>query len=296
MILLDGKQTSADIKVEIAAAVSKLKDQGKRAPHLAAILVGTNGASMTYVGAKVKACELVGFDSTLIDLPEETTEKTLLAQIHSLNDNPAIDGFIVQLPLPKHINEQNVLMAVNPDKDVDGFHPTNVGRMTLDLPTFLPATPYGIMELLERYKVPTSGKQVVVIGRSHIVGRPMSILMSQKRPAGDATVTIAHSRTANLSELTLKADIVVAALGIPEFLTAEMVKPGAVIIDVGITRVPDESKKRGYRIAGDVHFESVAKKASHITPVPGGVGPMTIAMLLKNTLLACERHAANTSI
>ncbi len=296
MILLDGKQTSVDIKVEIATAVSKIKDQGKRAPHLAAILVGTNGASMTYVGAKVKACELVGFDSTLIDLPEETTEKTLLAQIHSLNDNPAIDGFIVQLPLPKHINEQNVLMAVHPDKDVDGFHPTNVGRMTLDLPTFLPATPYGIMELLERYKVPTSGKQVVVIGRSHIVGRPMSILMSQKRPAGDATVTIAHSRTANLSELTLKADIVVAALGIPEFLTAEMVKPGAVIIDVGITRVPDESKKRGYRIAGDVHFESVAKKASHITPVPGGVGPMTIAMLLKNTLLACERHAANTSI
>ena len=288
--------TSADIKVEIAAAVSKIKDQGKRAPHLAAILVGTNGASMTYVGAKVKACELVGFESTLIDLPEETTEETLLAQIHSLNDNPAIDGFIVQLPLPKHINEQNVLMAVHPDKDVDGFHPTNVGRMALDLPTFLPATPYGIMELLERYKVPTSGKQVVVIGRSHIVGRPMSILMSQKRPAGDATVTIAHSRTTNLSELTLKADIVVAALGIPEFLTAEMVKPGAVIIDVGITRVPDESKKRGYRIAGDVHFESVAEKASHITPVPGGVGPMTIAMLLKNTLLACERHAANSSI
>jgi methylenetetrahydrofolate dehydrogenase (NADP+)/methenyltetrahydrofolate cyclohydrolase len=251
---------------------------------------------MTYVGAKVKACELVGFESTLIDLPEETTEETLLAQIHSLNDNPAIDGFIVQLPLPKHINEQNVLMAVHPDKDVDGFHPTNVGRMALDLPTFLPATPYGIMELLERYKVPTSGKQVVVIGRSHIVGRPMSILMSQKRPAGDATVTIAHSRTTNLSELTLKADIVVAALGIPEFLTAEMVKPGAVIIDVGITRVPDESKKRGYRIAGDVHFESVAEKASHITPVPGGVGPMTIAMLLKNTLLACERHAANSSI
>jgi len=296
MILLDGKQTSADIKVEIAAAVSKLKDQGKRAPHLAAILVGTNGASMTYVGAKVKACELVGFESTLIDLPEETTEETLLAQIHSLNNNPAIDGFIVQLPLPKHINEQNVLMAVHPDKDVDGFHPTNVGRMALDLPTFLPATPYGIMELIERYIVPTSGKQVVVIGRSHIVGRPMSILMSQKRPAGDATVTIAHSRTTNLSELTLKADIVVAALGIPEFLTAEMVKPGAVIIDVGITRVPDESKKRGYRIAGDVHFESVAKKASHITPVPGGVGPMTIAMLLKNTLLACERHAANSSI
>lgn len=296
MILLDGKQTSADIKVEIAEAVSKLKNQGNRAPHLAAILVGTNGASMTYVGAKVKACELVGFDSTLIDLPEETSEETLLAQIHALNDNPAIDGFIVQLPLPKNIDEQKVLMAVHPDKDVDGFHPMNVGRMALDLPTFLPATPYGIMELLERYKVPTSGKQVVVIGRSHIVGRPMSILMSQKRPAGDATVTIAHSRTTNLAELTLKADIVVAALGIPEFLTAEMVKPGAVIIDVGITRVPDETKKRGYRIAGDVHFESVAEKASYITPVPGGVGPMTIGMLLKNTLLACERHAANSSI
>ena len=296
MILLDGKQTSADIKVEIAASVLKIKDQGKRAPHLAAVLVGTNGASMTYVGAKVKACELVGFDSTLIDLPEDTTEETLLAQIHSLNDNPAIDGFIVQLPLPKHIDEQKVLMAVHPDKDVDGFHPMNVGRMALDLPTFLPATPYGIMELLERYNVPTSGKQVVVIGRSHIVGRPMSILMSQKRPAGDATVTIAHSRTTNLAELTLNADIVVAALGIPEFLTAEIVKPGAVIIDVGITRVPDETKKRGYRIAGDVHFESVAEKASYITPVPGGVGPMTIAMLLKNTLLACERHAANPSI
>ncbi|MDA9057582.1 bifunctional methylenetetrahydrofolate dehydrogenase/methenyltetrahydrofolate cyclohydrolase FolD [Flavobacteriaceae bacterium] len=296
MILLDGKQTSADIKVEIAAAVSEIKNQGKRAPHLAAILVGTNGASMTYVGAKVKACELVGFDSTLIDLPVETSEETLLTQIHALNDNPDIDGFIVQLPLPKHIDEQKVLMAVHPDKDVDGFHPMNVGRMALDLPTFLPATPYGIMELLERYKIPTSGKQVVVIGRSHIVGRPMSILMSQKRPAGDATVTIAHSRTTNLAELTLEADIVVAALGIPEFLTAEMVKPGAVIIDVGITRVPDETKKRGYRIAGDVHFESVAEKASYITPVPGGVGPMTIAMLLKNTLLACERHAANSSI
>ena len=296
MILLDGKQTSADIKVEIASAVTKLVENGKRAPHLAAILVGTNGASMTYVGAKVKACELVGFNSTLIDLPAETSEDALLSQIKALNTNPEIDGFIVQLPLPKHIDEQNILMAVHPDKDVDGFHPVNVGRMTLDLPTFLPATPYGIMELLERYEVPTSGKHVVVIGRSHIVGRPMSILMSQKRPAGDATVTIAHSRTTNLAELTLNADIVVAALGIPEFLTAEMVKPGAVIIDVGITRVPDETKKRGYRIAGDVHFESVAEKASYITPVPGGVGPMTIAMLLKNTLLACERHEANSSI
>ena len=287
MILLDGKQTSAAIKVEIASAVNDIKNQGKRAPHLAAIIVGTNGASMTYVGAKVKACELVGFGSTLIDLPIETTESELLAQIHALNKNPEIDGFIVQLPLPKHIDEQKVLMAVNPDKDVDGFHPMNVGRMALDLPTFLSATPYGIMELLERYQVPTSGKHVVVIGRSHIVGRPMSILMSQKRPAGDATVTIAHSRTKNLEQLTLQADIIVAALGIPEFLTADMVKPGAVIIDVGITRVADETKKRGYRIAGDVHFESVAKKASYITPVPGGVGPM-----LKKTLLACERHAS----
>tara|TARA_Y100000385_G_scaffold29237_1_gene27528 strand:- start:2272 stop:3150 length:879 start_codon:yes stop_codon:yes gene_type:complete len=292
MILLDGKQISADIKAEIALAVTEIKKEGKRAPHLAAVIVGNNGASMTYVGAKVKACELVGFSSTLIDLPAQTTEVELLAKIHALNDNLEIDGFIVQLPLPEHIDEQKILMAVHPDKDVDGFHPTNVGRMALDLPTFLSATPYGIMELLERYKVPTSGKHVVVIGRSHIVGRPMSILMSQKRPAGDSTVTIAHSRTTNLEKLTLEADIIVAALGIPEFLKAEMVKPGAVIIDVGITRVPDETKKRGYRIAGDVDFESVSKKAGYITPVPGGVGPMTIAMLLKNTLLAFGRHAS----
>ncbi|MGB0186013.1 MAG: bifunctional methylenetetrahydrofolate dehydrogenase/methenyltetrahydrofolate cyclohydrolase FolD [Flavobacteriaceae bacterium] len=289
MILLDGKQTSAKIKEEIATQVSAMKQQNKRTPHLAAVLVGTNGASMTYVGAKVKACQLVGFESTLIELPEETTEDELLNQIQELNTNPEIDGFIVQLPLPKHIDEQNVLMAVDPDKDVDGFHPMNVGRLTLDLPTFISATPYGIMELLERYDIPTSGKHVVVIGRSHIVGRPMSILMSQKRPSGNATVTIAHSRTTNLAALTKEADIVIAALGIPEFLTADMIKKDAVVIDVGITRVPDESKKRGYRIAGDVDFESVSKKASHITPVPGGVGPMTIAMLLKNTLLARKR-------
>ena len=289
MILLDGKQTSAKIKEEIATQVSVMKQQNKRAPHLAAVLVGTNGASMTYVGAKVKACQLVGFESTLIELPEETSEDELLNQIQQLNNNPEIDGFIVQLPLPKHIDEQNVLMAVDPDKDVDGFHPMNVGRLTLDLPTFISATPFGIMELLERYEIPTSGKHVVVIGRSHIVGRPMSILMSQKRPVGNATVTIAHSRTTNLAALTKEADIVIAALGIPEFLTADMVKKDAVVIDVGITRVPDDSKKRGYRIAGDVDFESVSRKASHITPVPGGVGPMTIAMLLKNTLLACER-------
>ncbi len=290
MIILDGKQTSAKIKEEIKVQVSVMKQQNKRTPHLAAVLVGTNGASMTYVGAKVKACQLVGFESTLIELSAETTEAQLLNKIKELNNNPEIDGFIVQLPLPKHIDEQKVLMAIDPDKDVDGFHPMNVGRLTLDLPTFISATPYGIMELLERYEIPTSGKHVVVIGRSHIVGRPMSILMSQKRTAGNATVTIAHSRTTNLAALTKEADIIVAALGIPEFLKADMVKKGAVVIDVGITRVPDASKKRGYRIAGDVDFENVAEKASHITPVPGGVGPMTIAMLLKNTLLACERR------
>ncbi len=291
MILLDGKKTSNDIKDEIAIAVTKLKSEGKKTPHLAAVLVGTDGASMTYVNAKVKACERVGFNSTLIDLPEETTEDVLLENIHKLNNDSDIDGFIVQLPLPKHIDDQKVLMAVNPDKDVDGFHPINVGRMTLDLPCFISATPYGILELLERYNIETSGKNVVVIGRSHIVGRPMSILMSQKRKAGNATVTIAHSRTNNLSEITQKADIIVAALGIPEFLTGDMVKENVTIIDVGITRVEDASKKNGYRLAGDVHFESVSKKASFITPVPGGVGPMTIAMLLKNTLLACERNS-----
>jgi methylenetetrahydrofolate dehydrogenase (NADP+)/methenyltetrahydrofolate cyclohydrolase len=289
MILLDGKKTSGDLKIEIAESVKQLKAQGKKTPHLAAILVGTDGASMTYVNSKVKACHLVGFNSTLVELPSETTEEKLLQEIDNLNTNDDIDGFIVQLPLPKHINEQKVLNAVNPDKDVDGFHPTNVGRMALDMPCFLPATPFGILELLERYHVETSGKHVVVIGRSHIVGRPMSILMSQKRKAGNATVTIAHSRTKNLKEFTLQADIIVAALGIPEFLTGDMVKDGVTIIDVGITRVEDASKKRGYRLAGDVHFESVSKKASFITPVPGGVGPMTIAMLMKNTLLACER-------
>jgi methylenetetrahydrofolate dehydrogenase (NADP+)/methenyltetrahydrofolate cyclohydrolase len=286
MILLDGKKTSADIKQEIAKSVKEIKKQGRRAPHLAAVLVGSDGASMTYVGAKVKACQLVGFDSTLIKLPEDTSEKALLQQIETLNNNPEIDGFIVQLPLPKHVDEQKVIMSIDPNKDVDGFHPENVGRLTLDLPTFISATPFGIMELLERYEIPTSGKHVVVIGRSHIVGRPMSILLSQKRKAGNATVTIAHSRTKDLKSLTQQADIVIAALGIPEFLTADMVKDNAVIIDVGITRVPDDSKKKGYRITGDVDFKAVSNKASHITPVPGGVGPMTIAMLLKNNLLA----------
>lgn len=291
MTLLDGKKISEDIKAEIALEVQKMKAQGEKVPHLAAVLVGTDGASMTYVNSKVKDCEMVGFGSTLIDLPEETSEAVLLEIIQDLNNNDDIDGFIVQLPLPKHIDEQKILMAINPDKDVDGFHPVNVGKMTLDLPTFISATPFGILELLERYQVETSGKHVVVIGRSHIVGRPMSILMSQKRKAGNATVTVAHSRTSNLKEITKQADIIIAALGIPEFLTGDMVKEGVTIVDVGITRVPDDSKKRGYRLAGDVHFESVSAKAEFITPVPGGVGPMTRAMLLKNTLLARERRS-----
>ncbi|PIV18028.1 MAG: bifunctional 5,10-methylene-tetrahydrofolate dehydrogenase/5,10-methylene-tetrahydrofolate cyclohydrolase [Flavobacteriales bacterium CG03_land_8_20_14_0_80_35_15] len=289
MILLDGKKTSNDLKLEIAESVKKLKAQGKKIPHLAAVLVGTNGASMTYVNSKVKSCQQVGFHSTLIDLPESTSEEQLLHEIQLLNNDADIDGFIVQLPLPKHIDEQNILMTINPDKDVDGFHPVNVGKMTLDLPCFLPATPYGILELLERYKVETSGKNVVVIGRSHIVGRPMSILLSQKRTIGDATVTLVHSRTKNIKAFTLNADIIIVALGKPEFLTGDMVKEGVCIVDVGITRVEDDSLPKGYKIVGDVNFESVCKKAAYITPVPGGVGPMTIAMLLKNTLLACER-------
>jgi len=289
MILLDGRKTSSDIKDEITLEVAQLKKDGKKTPHLAAVIVGNDGASKTYVGAKVKACNRVGFESTLVELPEETTEETLLAQIEELNNNDDIDGFIVQLPLPKHIDEQKVIMAVNPDKDVDGFHPTNVGKMALNLPTFISATPFGILELLERYNVETSGKHVVVIGRSHIVGSPMSILLSQKRTVGNATVTITHSRTTNLKEITLQADIIVAALGIPEFLTADMVKDNVTVIDVGITRVEDSSKKSGYRLLGDVAFDEVSKKSAFITPVPGGVGPMTIAMLLKNTLLACKR-------
>jgi len=290
MILLDGKKTSADIKEEIALEVAALKANDKKTPHLAAVIVGNDGASLTYVNAKVKACERVGFESTLLRLPEETTEEELLNEIAILNIDNDIDGFIVQLPLPDHIDEQKVLMAVNPDKDVDGFHPMNVGKMALNLPTYISATPFGILELLDRYNIETSGKDVVVIGRSHIVGSPMSILLSQKRKVGNATVTLTHSRTKNLKEVTKRADIIVAAIGIPEFLKGDMVKDDVVIIDVGITRVADPSKKRGFRLVGDVAFNEVAEKASHITPVPGGVGPMTIAMLLKNTLLACERR------
>ncbi len=290
MILLDGKKTSADIKEEIALEVSELKRNEKKTPHLAAVIVGNDGASLTYVNAKVKACERVGFESTLIRLTEDTTEEELLNEIAILNIDNDIDGFIVQLPLPDHIDEQKILMAVDPDKDVDGFHPTNVGKMALNLPTFISATPFGILELLDRYNVETSGKNVVVIGRSHIVGSPMSILLSQKRKVGNATVTLTHSRTKNLKEITLQADIIIAALGIPEFLKADMVKEDVTVIDVGITRLADPSKKRGFRLVGDVAFNEVSEKANFITPVPGGVGPMTIAMLLKNTLLACNRR------
>jgi methylenetetrahydrofolate dehydrogenase (NADP+)/methenyltetrahydrofolate cyclohydrolase len=288
MILLDGKKTSSDIKDEITLEVSQLKKEGKKTPHLAAVIVGNDGASKTYVGAKVKACNRVGFLSTLLELSKDTSEALLLSKIEELNNDDDIDGFIVQLPLPKHIDEQKILMAVNPDKDVDGFHPTNVGKMALNLPTFISATPFGILELLDRYNVQTSGKHVVVIGRSHIVGSPMSILLSQKRKVGNATVTITHSRTKNLKEITLQADIVIAALGIPEFLTEDMVKDNVTVIDVGITRVEDTTKKSGYRLLGDVSFEEVSKKSAFITPVPGGVGPMTIAMLLKNTLMAAK--------
>lgn len=286
MTILDGKKTSEALKQEIAEEVKQLKNQGKKVPHLAAVLVGDDGASLTYVGSKVKACEQVGFASSLVKLPADISEEKLLQEIAKLNANPEIDGYIVQLPLPKHINEQKILLAIDPTKDVDGFHPANFGRMALDMEAFIPATPFGIMELLKRYKVPTQGKHVVVVGRSHIVGRPISILLSQKGAQGNATVTLTHSHTPNLADLTRQADIVVMALGIPEFLKGNMVKEGVTVIDVGITRLKDDSNSKGYRIVGDVAFNEVKEKASYITPVPGGVGPMTIAMLLKNTLLA----------
>ena len=285
MTILDGKKTSNDIKGEIAISVKEIVAKGSRPPHLAAVIVGEDGASLTYVGSKVRACKKVGFDSTLIKLSENISEQELLLKVKELNENDAIDGYIVQLPLPKHIDSQKILMAVDPDKDVDGFHPTNFGKMALNLPTFISATPYGIMELLDRYNVETSGKHTVVIGRSDIVGRPISILMSRKSNPGNSTVTLAHSRTKNIKELTLQADIIISALGVPNFVKADMVKESAVIIDVGITRISDNSAK-GYKIVGDVDYENVSKKSSFITPVPGGVGPMTIAMLLKNTLLA----------
>lgn len=289
MKILDGKNLSNIIKQEIKESVDIRLSSGMKKPHLAAILVGDNGASLTYVGSKVRSCEKVGFDSTLIRLKNSITENDLLVEIKKLNKNKSIDGYIVQLPLPSHINEEKVLLAVDPIKDVDGFHPTNFGRMVLELPSFIPATPFGIMEILKRYNIETSGKNCLVIGRSNIVGRPISILMSQKGPYGNATVTVAHSRTKNIKDLCLQADIIISALGIPEFIKEDMVKNGVVVIDVGITRVVDKTNSKGYVIKGDVDYENVSKKSSYITPVPGGVGPMTIAMLLKNTLMACQK-------
>ena len=289
-IILDGKTTSNQIKEELSVQVKGIKEAGKRPPHLAAVLVGNDGASLTYVGSKVRSCERIGYDSTLIKLEDNISQDALLETIEKLNNDPLLDGFIVQLPLPKHIDEEVVLHAINPNKDVDGFHPTNFGKMALGMETFIPATPFGIMELLKRYKLDISGQHAVVIGRSHIVGRPMSILLSEKGNPGNATVTLTHSRTQNLAAITKEADIVVSALGVPNFLTADMVKDGAIIIDVGITRVPDANHPKGYIIVGDVHYDAVKEKASHITPVPGGVGPMTIAMLLQNTMLAYQRN------
>jgi len=288
MVLLDGKKTAQDIQLEIAEKVKCLKADGKKTPHLAAILVGGDGASLTYVNAKVKACEKVGFESTLVHMDTTTSEEDLLNKIDELNNDDAIDGFIVQLPLPKHIDETKVTLAVSPRKDVDGFHPENIGKMCLNLPTFLPATPNGVLEMLKRYSIETSGKHCVVIGRSHIVGSPMSILMARNGNPGNATVTLTHSRTSNLKEICATADILIAAVGKPLFVTADMVKPGAVVVDVGIHRVEDASKKSGFKLLGDVDFANVAEKCSYISPVPGGVGPMTIASLMMNTLLAIE--------
>ena len=289
MILLDGKKAANDIAKEIAIEVSFLLSNGGKKPHLAAILVGGDGASETYVNAKVKACEKVGFESTLIRLDNTVSESHLLAEIEKINSNPDIDGLIVQLPLPSHIDEMKVTQAIDPTKDVDGFHPKNIGRMALNLPTYLPATPAGILELLERYHVETSGKHCVVIGRSHIVGSPMSILMARNNYPGNCTVTLTHSKTKNLKEITKTADILIVALGKAEFVTADMVKDGVCIIDVGITRVKSNNTKSGWKLLGDVAFDEVAEKSSFITPVPGGVGPMTIAMLLKNTLVSAKK-------
>ena len=288
MQLIDGKKTAADIKAEIKAEVEQIVANGGKRPHLAAILVGHDGGSETYVAAKVKACEECGFKSTLQRFESDIDEERLLAKIDEFNRDADIDGFIVQLPLPKHIDEQRVIRAVDPNKDVDGFHPVNVGRMALGLPTFVSATPAGIMELLKRYDIPTRGKKCVVLGRSNIVGKPMAILMMQKTNPGNATVTVCHSATPDIASITREADIIIAALGQPGFVTADMVKPGATIIDVGTTRVPDATRKSGWRLCGDVDFDSVAPLCSFITPVPGGVGPMTICSLMRNTLLAAK--------
>ena len=288
MILLDGKKTSNDIKDEIAQEVLDVIRKGGKKPHLAAILVGNNGASETYVNAKVKACEKVGFDSTLVRLPDDVSEEELITNIHQINENKFIDGLIVQLPLPGHIDEKKIINAISLGKDVDGFHPTNIGNMTLNLPAFIPATPAGIIELLKRYNIETVGKNCVVIGRSHIVGLPVSILMARNTFPGNSTVTILHSRSKNIDEICKKADILIVALGKANFVTSDMVKEGACIVDVGITRVPSDKTKSGWKLLGDVDFKGVSTKANYITPVPGGVGPMTIAMLLKNTLIASK--------
>ena len=287
MQILDGKKASQSIKDELKIEVAQLTAEGKKIPHLAAILVGDSGASATYVAAKVKACEEVGFKSTLIHFEETISETKLLDKIRELNSDPDVDGILVQLPLPKNISDEEVINAIDPDKDVDGFHPINVGNMVQGLPTFVPATPHGIMLLLEHFKIDTNGKHAVVVGRSNIVGRPMSILLSSNTNPGNCTVTICHSRTKNIKDFCLQADIIVAALGKPEFVTADMVKEGAIVIDVGITRMEDVTKKSGFKLKGDVNFETVAPKCSWITPVPGGVGPMTIAALMKNTFHSC---------
>jgi len=287
--LLNGKELARTIKDEIRDEVIQMIADGKRAPHLAAVLVGNDGASETYVGHKVKSCDYVGFKSTLVRMDAEVSEQELLDKIEELNKQDDLDGYIVQLPLPKHIDVQKITQAIDPDKDVDGFHPVNVGKMAQNLPTYLPATPYGILQLLERNDIETSGKECVILGRSNIVGSPMSILMARNSKIGNCTVTICHSRTKNLNDHTRRADILIVALGSPEFVTADMVKEGAVVIDVGITRLEDPSKKRGYRLAGDVKFDEVAEKCSYITPVPGGVGPMTVISLMKNTLLAAKK-------
>ncbi|MCG8581093.1 MAG: bifunctional methylenetetrahydrofolate dehydrogenase/methenyltetrahydrofolate cyclohydrolase FolD [Bacteroidales bacterium] len=290
MQLIDGKLTSKEVRKEIAAEVEAIKAAGGKIPHLAAILVGHDGGSESYVSGKMKACEEVGFKSSLIRYEDDVTEEELLAKVKELNNDPDVDGFIVQLPLPKHIDEEKVNETIDPRKDVDGFHPVNVGRMTIGMPAFISATPQGIMELLKRYEIETSGKHVVVIGRSNIVGRPMSVLLSQKGNPGNSTVTVAHSRTANLKELCLSADIIIAAIGAPGFVKGDMVKEGAVVIDVGTTRVPANDTKSGWRLKGDVLFDEVAPKCSYITPVPGGVGPMTITSLIINTLKSAKKE------
>lgn len=289
MILIDGKKIAEDIKQEIAKEVSEMISDGMKQPHLAVIIVGHDGGSETYVASKIKSCKEVGFKSTKIAFEADVSEEELIQKIEELNNDADIDGFIVQLPLPKHISEQKIIESIDYRKDVDGFHPINVGRMNIGLPCYVSATPFGIMELLKRYKIATSGKHCVVIGRSNIVGKPIANLMMQKATPGDATVTVCHSRTKNLKEFTLQADIIIAALGIPEFLTADMVREGAVVIDVGTTRVESSETKSGFKLKGDVKFDEVAPKCSYITPVPGGVGPMTIASLLKNTLLAAKK-------